>query len=67
MYKPMMLNDLECQKLLWDRRKVYSILRELEIPQSRHFFVNRDKEEVTQEQLEGRFGINSSYIALSVL
>lgn len=39
--KPLQVNDLESQKLLWDRREIYRILKENDIPMAKHFIVNR--------------------------
>lgn len=43
-YKPIQINDLESQKILWDRRKIYTILKNNNIPIAKHFFVNRNIE-----------------------
>ena len=52
-YKPIQINDLENQKVLWDRRKIYTILKEYNIPVAKHFFVNRSNEQaIVQEYLE---------------
>ena len=58
-----MINDLEqqviyfisklLQKTLWDRRKVYEILRKHNVPIASHYFVNRkDTPDINQEYLE---------------
>lgn len=39
--KPYEINELEPQKILWDRRKIYRILKENGIPMAKHFFVER--------------------------
>ena len=52
-HKPIQINDLESQKLLWDRREIYRILKENNIPLSRHFIVNRkDQPMIDQTLLE---------------
>lgn len=52
-YKPIQLNDLESQKALWDRRKIYEILKENNIPMAKHFFVERKSQVlIDQEYLE---------------
>lgn len=40
--KPIQINDLESQKILWDRREIYRILKENNIPVASHFIVNRN-------------------------
>ena len=40
-YKPKQINDLESQKILWDRRRVYEELRKVHVPIAEHYFVNR--------------------------
>jgi inositol hexakisphosphate/diphosphoinositol-pentakisphosphate kinase len=40
-YKPIQINDLEAQKALWDRRKIYEILKANNIPMAKHYFVER--------------------------
>ncbi|KAF0697268.1 Aste57867_12040 [Aphanomyces stellatus] len=40
--KPIVVNDLSKQNVLMDRRDVYRILKEHDIPTPRHIFVNRD-------------------------
>ena len=52
-YKPIQINDLEAQKVLWDRKKIYQTLRENNIPMAQHFFVERkDQEPIDQSYLE---------------
>jgi hypothetical protein len=41
MHKPIQVNDLESQKVLWDRREIYKILKANNIPTARHFIVDR--------------------------
>ena len=41
--KPFLLNDLEMQVILKDRRKVYEILKSIDVPVARHVFLERDK------------------------
>ena len=43
--KPMLVNDLESQRLLWDRRTVYKICVENDIPVPNHIVVSRDSGE----------------------
>ncbi|KAI9915853.1 hypothetical protein PsorP6_007506 [Peronosclerospora sorghi] len=40
--RPVVVNDLETQYLLQDRREVYRVLQEHDVPVPRHVFVNRD-------------------------
>ncbi|OWZ02923.1 LOW QUALITY PROTEIN: Inositol hexakisphosphate and diphosphoinositol-pentakisphosphate kinase [Phytophthora megakarya] len=40
--RPVVINDLDTQHLLQDRREVYRILQENDVPTPRHVFVNRD-------------------------
>ena len=40
-YNPIQINDLESQKILWDRREIYRILVENDIPVAKHFVVER--------------------------
>jgi inositol hexakisphosphate/diphosphoinositol-pentakisphosphate kinase len=40
-YKPIQINDLEAQKVLWDRRRIYETLVENNIPTAKHFLVER--------------------------
>ena len=40
-YKPIQINDLESQKILWDRREIYKLLKRNNIPMARHCFVDR--------------------------
>ncbi|POM63027.1 Inositol hexakisphosphate and diphosphoinositol-pentakisphosphate Kinase [Phytophthora palmivora] len=40
--QPLVVNDLDTQHLLQDRREVYRILQEHGVPTPRHVFVNRD-------------------------
>ena len=42
--KPKLVNDLEAQRLLWDRRTVYKICAQNDIPVPNHITVNRDRE-----------------------
>ena len=35
------INDLESQKILWDRRKMYKVLQEIKVPMTRNFTVDR--------------------------
>lgn len=49
LHKPIQINDLESQKLLWDRREIYRILQENNIPLSRHFIVNRNDQPVIDQ------------------
>lgn len=52
-YNIAQINDLECQKILWDRRAVYEVLKKHNIPIAEHYYVNRkDTPEITQELLE---------------
>ena len=52
-YKPIQINDLESQKALWDRRKIYEILKENNIPMAKHFFVERKcQRPIDQDYLE---------------
>ncbi|CAH0474219.1 unnamed protein product [Peronospora belbahrii] len=39
---PVVVNDLDTQYLLQDRREVYRVLQEHDVPTPRHVFVNRD-------------------------
>ena len=48
-YKPMQINDLESQRILWDRRKVYQILKANDIPLTRHFFINRKNDKAIDQ------------------
>ena len=48
-YKPIQINDLESQKILWDRRQIYNILTENNIPVSRHFIVDRKEQPVIDQ------------------
>ncbi len=51
--KLIQINDLESQKILWDRRKIYTILKNNGIPIAKHYFVNRKIEPaIDQEYLE---------------
>lgn len=43
--KPMLINDLKKQELLWDRSLVYKELKKAGIPTPNHYFVYRDKTE----------------------
>ena len=43
-YKPIQINDLAYQKKLWDRREIYKILKDNNIPMAKHFFVDRDSQ-----------------------
>lgn len=43
--KPMVINDLKKQELLWDRSLVYKELKKAGIPTPNHHFVFRDKNE----------------------
>lgn len=43
--KPMLINDLKKQELLWDRSLIYKELRNAGIPTPIHYFVHRDKRE----------------------
>lgn len=42
--KPFLINDFEMQKIFWDRRKVYKILEENNIPTPYHIVVDRGEE-----------------------
>ena len=50
--KPKLVNDLEAQRWLWDRRTVYKICQENDIPVPKHIVVNRDTE-IQDEMIEG--------------
>ena len=50
--KPFLVNDLESQRLLWDRRNVYKICALNDIPVPNHIIVDRDKD-VPDEIIEG--------------
>ena len=45
MRKPMIINDLKKQELLWDRSRIYKELKNAGIPTPNHYFVHRDKNE----------------------
>ncbi|RMX64831.1 hypothetical protein DD238_005244 [Peronospora effusa] len=40
--RPIVVNDLDTQYVLQDRREVYRVLQEHDVPTPRHVFVNRD-------------------------
>lgn len=42
LHKPYVLNDLEMQRTLMDRRKVYDLLEDSGIDVPRHVYMNRD-------------------------
>jgi inositol hexakisphosphate/diphosphoinositol-pentakisphosphate kinase len=50
--KPFLVNDLESQRLLWDRRNVYKICALNDIPVPNHIIVDRDKD-IPDEIIEG--------------
>lgn len=52
-----MINDINKQEILWNRKLVYKELRKAEIPIPKHFFVTRDKGE----------DLKSKYNAFNVL
>lgn len=52
MRKPLLINDLEMEATLKDRRKVYDILQQLEIPVPFHIYVNRDTGEEDKNVIE---------------
>ena len=41
-YKPIQVNDLVAQKILWDRREIYRVLKEHGIPIAKHYVVDRE-------------------------
>ena len=43
MYKPYMINDLYFQRLLWDRRLIYAVLKRHHIPIPPHLTCEREK------------------------
>ena len=48
-YKPIMINDLEVQHVLWDRVKVLEKLRKINVPVAKSYVVYRGpKTELTQ-------------------
>ena len=48
-YKPIMINDLEVQHVLWDRVKVLEKLRKINVPVAKSYVVYRgSKTELTQ-------------------
>ncbi|CDW83263.1 inositol hexakisphosphate and diphosphoinositol-pentakisphosphate kinase 1 [Stylonychia lemnae] len=48
-----MIFNKPIEKILWDRRKTYKILKQHNIPMATHYFVNRkDTPEMTQDYLE---------------
>ncbi|CAK4608791.1 unnamed protein product [Aphanomyces euteiches] len=51
--RPIVVNELSKQNLLMDRRDVYRILEEHDIPTPRHIFVNRDGYNGDAEDPEG--------------
>jgi inositol-hexakisphosphate/diphosphoinositol-pentakisphosphate 1-kinase len=42
--KPFLINDFEMQKIFWDRRKVYQMLEENNIPTPYHLVIDRGEE-----------------------
>lgn len=49
---PFLVNDLEMQKTLMDRRLVYEVLQSCDIPVPRHVYVNRDEHDEDHNVLE---------------
>lgn len=50
-----MINDINKQEILWNRKLVYKELRKAEIPIPKHFFVTRDKGENLKSKYENAF------------
>lgn len=40
--KPLVINDLRKQQILWDRKRVYTLMRENNIPIPKNYFVVRN-------------------------
>ncbi len=40
--KPMLINNLDKQQLLWDRTVVYDILKKIKVPVAKHYMIFRD-------------------------
>ncbi len=47
-HKPILINSLDKQQLLWDRTVVYDILKKIRVPVARHFMIFRDKNYIDQ-------------------
>ncbi|CAD6946725.1 unnamed protein product [Tilletia controversa] len=60
--KPICVNDLRCQKVLWDRRTVLAILDKCGVPTPRRLEVDRDTgpvfEREIREDLKKRLGVS---------
>ena len=56
--KPMVINDLKKQELLWDRSRIYKELKNAGIPTPTHYFVHRDK----HEDLVSKYKFNLKYL-----
>ncbi len=52
-HKPLLINNLDKQQLLWDRTIVYDILKKIRVPVARHFMIFRDKNYIDQLELRG--------------
>ena len=51
-YKPFCINDLESQKILWERSEITRMLFEAGVPTARSFTVIRNKEKMSQQEIE---------------
>lgn len=52
-HKPLLINNLEKQQLLWDRTVVYDILKKIMVPVAKNFMIFRDKNYIDQIELRG--------------
>ena len=52
-YKPLLINSLEKQQLLWDRTIVYDILKKIKVPVAKHYYVFRDKNYFYDMEIRG--------------